>query len=257
MSFYKPLFKELLDHITEVWSSPPNVENFQSLGLDPSKFIPFDYGAVNTDKFSNMKEGKNYTLNPDDTIIGSFRRLRGELVKPSVEAFLESLKLLNEKRDDYHAIIGGIYSDRDKSIEDLINKRISRMNLEKSVTLLDMVPKEEMPYYYSGLDVYVNLTHKGISHNGIGTSSKEAMASECAYITYNDPPKDYIIQNGKNGYTVPHDDPGQLFSYLDELCSSENLVREFGKKARETVINNYSHTAIQNKVMSRIRDIVK
>lgn len=163
-------------------------------GSPPQRFVPFDWGHVDVDRFSPEVNPVSFTDRDDVMVVGSFRRARGRASLPSYQIFLEAVGRLSERRRDFQVVIGGLYDDGEsEQVRSLIDRHVERYGLEDHVTTLSMIPKEEMPGHYAGLDVYVNFSHKGLRLEAIGTAAKEAMASGCALVTFDDPSPRYVV----------------------------------------------------------------
>lgn len=252
---YRPLMWELLRHVDQAWSAAPNESILSSLGLPDGRFRAFDWGVVNTETFRRRKDSVEFVDNPDTTVIGSFRRIRNPPLIPSYETFLNSVAKLRERRDDFHVVIGGFYEgENGQEVERAIDAKITEHELEDRVTRIDMIPKEEMPRYLSGLDVYVNFSPVG-SFGGIGTAAKEGMACECAFVTFNEPPADYVVNHGENGLLATHGDIEGLAADLERLCSDTTYREELGRRARETVTSRFSGGAVSDRVIEFCREL--
>lgn len=253
---YRPLFGELVGHVDEVWSAEPNYETFARFGLEPDEYRPLDWGAVDTDAFHRVDDPVSFG-DEGDTVVGSFRRPRGTHLLPSYETFLDAVGELVRRRDDVHVVLGGFYDDnKDAPVRSLVEEKVAEHGLEEHLTRLDMVPKSEMRRHYSGLDVYVNLSHMGSGVSGLGTASKEAMACECAFVTFDDPPKDYVIDDGENGFLVSHGEPATVADRLETLCEDPEFRDDLGAAARETVVAEYSPETIAERVERACREVV-
>lgn len=252
---YRPMMWDLLRHIDEVWTAPPNRSILKGLGLpsdDP--FVEFDWGVVDEDRFQPRDDAKEFG-DDERTVIGSFRRARNPPLIPSYETFLDGVARLRERRDDFRVVIGGLYpDDTGNEVQTAIEEKIQEHSLESLVKQIDMVPKSEMPRYYSGLDVYVNFSPVN-SLAGIGTASKEAMACGCAYVTYDDPPVDWVINDWENGVVLQHGEPEETANSLERLIEDEKLQEDLGQKARETALERFACENVRERVESRCIDL--
>jgi len=249
---YRPLVWDLFRHVDEAWAPEPGRELLAKLGLEPWKFRGFDWGPVDTSKFT-PQEGVSFDVPEEKTIIGSFRRIRNPPLIPSYRAFFEAVDRLREQRTDFHVVLGGYYpDDRGTEVEEAIDDSIQRHGLDEFVTKLGMVDKTEMPRYYSGLDVYVNFSPTG-TVPGIGTASKEAMACERPFVTFDDPPTGWIIDHDENGLRFDHDDTAALADSLADLCADPGYRQELGAAARETVLDNFSFEAVNSRAEAYCR----
>ena len=253
---YRRRFRAFLDHVTEVWTQEHAREAYTSLGLRSDAFVGFDWGPVDTDRFTPDVDPVDYVDDPEATVIGTFRRFREiDLLGPSYDTFLDAFGRVADRQSDVYLVIGG-YGFCETDLREYIDTRIRRYGIEDRVIRLDVLPKEDMPAHYAGFDVYVNPTFKGSSVGGIGTSSKEAMACGCAFVTFNDPPMDYVIEDGRNGYIVEHGRAAELANALERLHDSPDHLDRLERAARETVTENFAHDVVRRRFERRCADIV-
>lgn len=256
---YRPLMWDLLRHVDEVWTSgtEQNRELFRGLGLPKGNLYSFDWDVVDTEIFSRQDDAVEFGTDPDQTIIGSFRRIRGNLLAPSYEIFLDAIGRIAEDRTDFHVVIGGFYEGGESSVtESVIDEKLEEHDLQECVTKVNLVPKEELPRYYSGLDVYMNFSHQGLRLSGLGSSAKEGMACECALLTYDDPEVDYVIEDGDNGLTVSHGDIDAVETNLRRLLDDAEYRSELGQAARDTIVETYSPEHVQKRVVERCEILI-
>lgn len=254
--FYTPIFKKLMGHIAEVWSgsdAPRHI--YTKSGLPPSKLRTFDWGVVDTDLFSPTDNHVSYVDDTSKTVIGSFRRAFGELLLPSYEVFFDAVGELSQERDDFHIVIGGLYADRGEQVKALIHDKLDSYNLHDEVTLVEIVPKESLPRYYSGLDVYFNFSHKGNIQGGVGTASKEAMSCGCAFVTFDCPSKSYLVNHGVNGLEVRYDS-AEVRNHLEDLLDDERYRKSLGNKARATIEENFTSEIITRRVIEYCEGVI-
>jgi glycosyltransferase involved in cell wall biosynthesis len=244
---------ELLRHVEEVWTSSPNREILRKLGLPEGRFRGFDWGLVKTDEFRPREDSVEYVEDEDVTVIGSFRRIRNLPLVPSYRDFLDAVEILHDNRDDFHVVIGGFQEDKTEAQEE-VDEMIEARGLSDVITRLEMLPKDELPRYYAGLDVYIDFSPEG-NIAGIGTAAKEGMSSGCAFVTFDDPSPEYIIEDGENGIVVPRGDPEKFAHRLQKLCESPELVEQLSNEARRTIVEEHSPDAIRDKVYNACREI--
>ena len=64
-----------------------------------------------------------------------------------------------------------------------------------------------------------------------------------------------IIENGKNGYSVPSNNEDQFYKALVTLIENQNLKSEFGNALYETILNNNSESAIIQQYLTWIKEL--
>jgi glycosyltransferase involved in cell wall biosynthesis len=243
---YQPMFSRLLNHVSEVWGiTEGNQSNYTELGLNKNKFRAFDWVPVNTDRFTPTGKTASFNTEPDDVIIGTFRRLRGELVLDSCLPFLDAIEILSQKCDNFHVVFGSFYHNK-KDIYGKINKKIKQISAKNYITKQEMVPKEDMPAYYRGVDIYFNLTFPKNPLGALGTGPKEAMASGSLLATPNNPssgPAEYAINHRSNGILTSLD-PVDIAEQLEYAISDDQRREQIADEGRNMVIEEFSNESI-------------
>ena len=64
-----------------------------------------------------------------------------------------------------------------------------------------------------------------------------------------------IIENGKNGYSVPSDNVEQFYKSLVALIENQDLRSEFGNALHETILRNNSESAIIQQYLTWIKEL--
>lgn len=256
---FRTVYRRLLDHVSEVWTSgtEQNRTTFTELGLPADRYRSFDWDVVDTDEFAPHSDPVSFA-DDETTVIGSFRRIRGTLLEPAYRDFLDAVGRLAALRDDFHIVIGGFYpDDQSRHMQSVIDDKIDEHDLDSVVTCLDLVPKAELPRYLSGLDVYLNFTHRNLALTGIGSAAKEGMACGCALVTYDEPDVSYVVDDGNNGVIVPYDNVDTIVDRLETLCEDDEYRKQLSQQGRNTVVTNFSPSAIRNSVLQYCHEIVE
>jgi glycosyltransferase involved in cell wall biosynthesis len=64
-----------------------------------------------------------------------------------------------------------------------------------------------------------------------------------------------IIENGKNGYSVPSDNVEQFYKSLVSLIENQDLRSKFGNALHETILRNNSESAIIQQYLTWIKEL--
>ena len=99
---------------------------------------------------------------------------------------------------------------------------------------------EELAAFYAGSRIFLNTS----TISPVPTSLLEAMACGCAIVSTSTCMIPEIIQNGVNGFISNDED--ELREYLVTLLNDEDLAKDMGAKARQTVIEKFSEDAFIN-----------
>lgn len=250
---YRLLFRELLHHVDEVWSTELNREALETCGMPSESLRNFEYMPVDMTEFNPSGEKIDYVNDTNTTVFGTFRRIRQSNLLPSYETLLDSFYKLQNEQDDVYFVIGGFYENKNNEIKNKLQEKISDLGLNNKISTYSIVDQQSFPKYLRGLDVYVNTVHQN-ENLGIGSTSKQAMACGCAFVTmaqYHD----YIISNNKNGIIVDGN-ADQLHNEFNKLCN-ENFQRDLKKAAHETAVNEFSIESVNDRINTIFNSLVQ
>jgi glycosyltransferase involved in cell wall biosynthesis len=116
--------------------------------------------------------------------------------------------------------------------------------------ILESVPNKEMKEYYSTS----NMVICPFQNPGLSRVAMESMACGCIVIKSDiDPPP---IVNGVNGFTFKYDSPDDLRRVITKsLNMNNNKTETMRKRARETIIKNYSSKTMVKKIVEMYRGV--
>lgn len=83
-------------------------------------------------------------------------------------------------------------------LREQVLSKISELNLDDCVKLIDKIPNKEMWRLYKTADCFVNLN----THEIFGMAILEALFYDCKVVAWSAPGPDYILKNGVNGWLV-------------------------------------------------------
>jgi glycosyltransferase involved in cell wall biosynthesis len=240
---YRPMFEKLLANVDEVWGlQKENKRIYTRMGLDENKFNPFQWIPVDTKKCKpNGDKVEFETQSENDIVIGTFRRLRGELVLDTVFTFLDAIEDLSSDRKDFHVILGGI--DESNNVTEKIYNKLSDINSSGRITTQELVPKDKMPMYYRSLDIYYNFTFPGNPVGTLGTGPKEALASGCAFVTPKGEGIQYEIEDHVDGI-ITENNSSDIRDTIEHLIDNPKKREMLGKNGRDMVVNRFSYKQI-------------
>lgn len=198
-------------------------------GVDTEKFNP----GINSDFRTKNNLDNKIIL----TFAGVFDKRKG--IDTLLDAFILSLK----KNPDLHLVMIGVGPLR-VNIENLISK----FNLEKSLTLIDWVPNEELPAVLVDSDIFVHPSEpSGGWEEQFGYSMAEASASGLPVISTNTGSISEIVIDKETGILVEPRNQEQLSRAIIELTANLLLRQQMGIRGRSHIENNYSHRVIAGK----------
>ncbi|MFH2030674.1 MAG: glycosyltransferase family 4 protein [Bacteroidota bacterium] len=187
--------------------------------------IIVNYCGVDTEYF--QRSGHPY---PDEFIIISVTALRD--IK-GVQYLIEACNILKSQIHNFQCIIIGSGKDYESLKELIFNNGLGR-----KVHLLGAVAPENIRNYLLKASVFVLPSLS----EGIPIAVMEAMAMELPVIASDITGLPEIIENGKNGFLFPPFNIKALSDKIIELYQNPELTKEFGKKARNTIIEKFNLT---------------
>jgi phosphatidylinositol alpha-1,6-mannosyltransferase len=138
--------------------------------------------------------------------------------------------------------------------KDEIKKVIEKNNLKSKVKMLGYINDNDRDILYNTADVYVkpNIKVEG-TMEGFGLVAIEAASCKIPVVASNLEGLKDAIKDGQNGFLIePYDTCGYV-KKINELLADDNLRKEFGEKARQFVVENYSWEKISKKYLEEIK----
>ncbi|PWA05760.1 glycosyl transferase [Pueribacillus theae] len=120
------------------------------------------------------------------------------------------------------------------------------LHISSITEFVGAVPNEQVPYYLNQLDIYCALSRS----ESFGVAVLEASACEVPVVVSNVGGLPEVVEDGKTGFVVSHEKPGDIVDKLLHLVIDHDLRREFGKCGRRFVRENYAWDAIVPKLES-------
>jgi glycosyltransferase involved in cell wall biosynthesis len=127
-----------------------------------------------------------------------------------------------------------------------LNGLIEQNGLAGKVILLDRVPNEKLPNYYSMSSVLVLPSY----YEAFPKVLIEAMACERPAISSRMGGTQDSIEDGVNGYLVNFADPADLARAIVTVLQDEGLARRMGKAGRQKVVRDFTWRAVAARIDS-------
>ena len=207
----------------------------------------------NTEKANEIR--KTYNLENKFTVVfaGTFRKWHGALDLPKIVRSVIS----KDKNVQFLFVGGGECLDEVKA-------KIRDMHLSQYAVFTGTREYEIMPYLMAVSDVgiapYNAAYYKPLEDFGFFWSPLkifEYMASGLPVITVSYDPLPEIVINGETGFITPTEDPSKIAEAIINLTKNPLNASSMGKKARESVENNYTWKLHVDNLDKMIRDTLK
>ena len=164
----------------------------------------------------------------DQPVIGFVGELRE---KKGIDTLFNAYTQLRKKVHASLLILGDVRPGGDKHFLD----EYKNFNPDSRITITGLIPHDDMPEYFSLIDVLVIPSLR----DGLPNALLEGMACEKAIIATPVGGIKDVIQDGVNGKLVPIKDVNRLASAMEELLVVKPMRLNIGKAARETIVSNF------------------
>ncbi|HRZ95868.1 MAG TPA: glycosyltransferase family 4 protein [Candidatus Moranbacteria bacterium] len=216
-------------------------------GLPEEKLV-FIPNGVDTEKYfkhcekSELEKILDIKLEDKKVILTSGRLAKRKGVAWFCEHVMPNLS------ENYIYIVAGDGADR-KNIEEVIKNK----NLSKRIKMLGYVTDEVRNILFNTCDIFVQPNTKVLGDmEGFGISVIEAASCQLPVIAANLEGLKDAIKNGGNGFLVESGNASAWVEKINEVLADDNFRREFGQKARQYVIENYSWGKISRRYLEEI-----
>lgn len=201
---------------------PASKVNVNPNGADPDKFNPSVDASGVRKKYGF--EGK--------TVVGFLGSLAPWHGVPNL---IEAAKVICPANPDVRFMIVGNWTETDPAV-----KRVADYGLTGKVVFTGAVPMDEAPVYINAMDIATAPYADPTQVYGSSTKFYEYMACERAITASRLGQMEDVVQDGVSGMLVKPGDTEDLTKALLHLIERPELRREMGKKARQTMLENYT-----------------
>ncbi|OGI16388.1 MAG: hypothetical protein A3J63_01750 [Candidatus Moranbacteria bacterium RIFCSPHIGHO2_02_FULL_40_12b] len=256
LTYKMPLYQKLwvnffikkLDKLIAVGNETVKIGVAKGIPAEKFVFIP---NGVDTEKNLGNYSGKDLenilgeNIDNKKVILTS-----GRLAKRKGAAwFIENV--MAKLPADIMYVIAGDGSDREN-----IKIATEKNNLKDRVKILGYVADEIRNILFNTCDLFVqpNVKIEG-DVEGFGISVLEAASCKLPVIASNLEGLKDAIKDGQNGFLVESGNAEAWIQKINELLSDDNFRKDFGEKARQFTIENYSWEKIAKKYSEEIRKV--
>lgn len=180
--------------------------------------------------------------------VGHIRRLRG------ADILIKTLSLLKEKGIECELrLVGPI----DYHEQEWIDREIGKHNLKENICLLGAVPHQKVWEEIANATVclYPFPSMPCLDHVS-PIKVFEYMAMGKAVVASDLPGISGVIENGKSGVLVPHDDPAEFAKAIESIIQNKTYRHNLQESARRRVAE-FEWKFINQKILNFINNILK
>lgn len=243
-------FLPALDKLMAVGNE--TIRQSAKLGLSEEKFV-FVPNGVNPDKHFG-----NYSRSDLERVVGEKLEEKkalltsGRLAKRKGIAWFVRNVMPKLNEDVVYIILGN--GPERKNIE----KAIGEKKLGNRVKTLGYQSDEARDICFNAADVFVQPNTKVPGDmEGFGISVIEAASCKLPVIAANIEGLKDAIRNGENGFLVESGNVEAWIAKINELLADDKFRKEFGEKARQYTIENYSWEKIAKRYLEEIEKVVE
>jgi len=201
-------------------------------GIDLGHFKPLPRNNALSDSLNLINGGQ---VAESTRVIGFAGELRE---KKGLHPLLRAYAHVNKQKPATLLIVGDIRAGEDRRIFN--DFRLA--NPEAQIVITGFVSPNDLPSYYSLMDVFVHPSLR----DGLPNALLEAMACEKAVIGTAVGGIVDAVTDCENGKLVPVNDVHGLANVIQELLSDKHLRKKFGSAACQTILNNFTPRAELN-----------
>jgi phosphatidylinositol alpha-1,6-mannosyltransferase len=200
-------------------------------GIDVDKFRPVP-GRVQTGNLTILFYGALDYRKGIDILIRAFAEIRGRF---------DACKLL----------IVGAGPEKDN-----LKKLAGSLDLGERIEFRDWVKNEELPEIIRGSSVFVYPSRPaGGWEEQFGYAIAEASACGLPVVATKSGSIDEVVVDGKSGILIRPNDAADLAGALERLLLDTEERRKLGQYGRMHILNNFSHSAVAEKIEDFINGI--
>jgi glycosyltransferase involved in cell wall biosynthesis len=206
------------------------VNYYLDYGISPAKLI-MTPSTADPEKFSNVGDKP-----VPYKYIGYFGGLTFE--RDNVDLLIKAFAPLSKKYPDYHLVVGGMGSDKERS---RIINLFQELNISSQAVLLEYLPRSEVASYIAHADVLVMVRAIDFETQASFPSKlTEYLVTSKPVISVNIAEVSDYITDGVNGLLIEPGNLAELTEKLDWVLNNYESALEIAKKGKlltDTIFN--------------------
>lgn len=219
-------------------------------GVAPRWLFQTVYSGMDTGPYLSADQHRpamRYKLNfaEDDVVIGTIARLspgKGH------DSLIEAMQPLADAPDNLKFLWVG-----DGPLRSRLEDRLTRLGLSDRVTLVGLVPPEQIPQYLSAMDVLVHPSY----WEGLSRALPQAMLAGLPVVSYDVDGAREVVRHGQNGYLIRTGDTEQLTWAIETLFSSPALRQKMGRRHRRQLSEMFDAENMGRQLEQLYRDLLR
>jgi len=184
----------------------------------------------------------------------------GRIVKhKGVEWFIRNV--MTKLPENYIlAVAGGIVAAKTAGDENNYPnclKAAKELGLEQRIKFFPNIPRPDMKILFNTCDLYIspNIKVPG-TMEGFGISAIEGAACSRVVLASDLEGLKDAIKNGENGFLLPWGNADAWVNKIKELMEKNQFRKEFGEKARQYVLDNFTWEKISKRYLEEIEKTI-
>ncbi|MFA6383038.1 MAG: glycosyltransferase family 4 protein [Parcubacteria group bacterium] len=236
------------------------IEEAEKIGISRDHCVFIPNGIIPEElAISCLREDMTKVLGIDIAGKKVILRIARFVPHKGVEWFLRNV--LPKLPEDYFFVaVGGRVSTKaagNKDTYPACEKAIRELDLENRARLITDIDEKSKLVLLNCADLFISPNVKVVGYmEGFGITAIEGAACGRVVLASDiEGLKDAII-DGKNGFSVEHENAEAWISKIKEVLTQDNFRAEFGQKARQYVLDNFTWDKIALRYLEEIKKII-
>ncbi|UCF07804.1 MAG: glycosyltransferase family 4 protein [Thermoplasmata archaeon] len=200
-------------------------------GVEGNKIRIIVKEGVNVEQFTQSSCESNTIL-----FVGRLHQRKG------LDLFLPVFKEISKEQEAVLKIVGS--GEKEKALR----QQVARLGIGEHVEFLGYLPDQEMRRQYSKASIFVSPSR----YEGFGITLLEALASGLPIVATDTGIAGSVVEEGKNGYLVDHD---QMKEVILGLLRDGSHRKEFGSRSRQ-IAYNYTWESAAKRMVEIYQELV-
>lgn len=203
--------------------------------INPKVPVQTILNGVNTESFirnhaSGIQKREEYEIDRDAVLVGTIAVFR---FQKRLKEWIDVLKAVHELHPNVKGCIIG-----DGMLKNEIMEHLKACGMEHHIIFPGL--QTDVKPWLSAIDIFMMTSE----FEGLPIAMLEAMSMECAIVTTDAGGIKEVVRNEEDGFVESVENWQRLKNPIDRLLKNPELIKIFGAKARERVIERFSLTTM-------------